>query len=145
MGFVKEEGLNSLSRAADVVGGAGMVLGGAAACTTIAGCAVGAPLAALGASSIQEGWTGEAGFVRSAATSTLGTTAGNATTDVVSVSLSVTGLFKATLRPDTWRLFRNISSDFVPAYQTLTKTGLSVEIGGTLLSAAGATCTYTGN
>jgi type VI secretion system secreted protein VgrG len=144
MGFLKEEGLNVLSRTADVVGGAGMVLGGAAACTTGVGCTGGAPLAALGASSIQEGWTGESGFARSAATSALGPTAGNAATDIVNIGTSVTGLFKATLRPGTWKMFRNISSDFVPAYQTMTKTGLSVEIGGTALGAASATCTYVG-
>lgn len=145
MGFVKEEGLNVIGRTADVVGGLGMVFGGGAACLTGAGCIGGAPLATLGISSIQEGWTGQPGFVRSAATSTLGTRAGNATTDIINVGSSVTGLFRATLRPEAWSLFRNISSDFVPAYQTMTRTGLSIEIGGTVLGAASAACNYREN
>jgi len=144
MDFVETEGLNLLARTADVVGGIGQVLAGVGACSTGVGCVGGGPLAVLGASSIQEGWTGEPGFARSAATSVMGSTAGNLSIDTANIVTSATGLFKSTLRSDSWKLFHNVSSDFVPAYKTMTKTGLSVEIGGSVLSAAGTVCSYVG-
>ena len=106
--------------------------------------AAGAPVATLGISSIQEGWTGEPGFVRSAATTALGVRAGNAATDVVNVGTSVAGLIKSTVRPGTWSLFRNISSDYVPAWQTMTRTGLTTEIGGTVMGAVDGVCRQLG-
>ncbi|MCZ2155447.1 MAG: DUF4225 domain-containing protein [Bryobacterales bacterium] len=144
MSFIVEEGWSVASRTMDVVGGAGMVIAGGAACTTGIGCAAGAPVATLGISSIQEGWTGEPGFVRSAATTALGVRAGNAATDVVNVGTSVAGLIKSTVRPGTWSLFRNISSDYVPAWQTMTRTGLTTEIGGTVMGAVDGVCRQLG-
>ena len=114
-----------------------MLLGGAL-CSTAIGCAAGAPLATLGASNIQEGLTGEPGFVRQGATALFGGGAGNLTIDVTNIVTSGAGLVRPVLSPGAWKLFRHIPSDYVPAYRTATGTGLGAEV---FAGTAGATQT----
>nr|WP_240901074.1 RHS repeat-associated core domain-containing protein [Thioalkalivibrio sp. XN8] len=131
--FVRDEGLDVLRRTASVVGGGGQMLLGGALCSSAVGCAAGAPIGLLGASNIQEGWTGEPGFVRELAVATMSEQGANLVVDGANLVTSGYGLFRHVLRPDAWKLFRHIRSDYVPAYQTATGTGLSAEIGAASL------------
>jgi hypothetical protein len=134
--FVRDEGLDVLYRTATTFGGAGQALLGGALCSTAVGCAAGAPLATLGASNIQEGLTGNPGFVRQGATALFGDEAGNLAVDASNIVSSGASLLRPVLKPGTFSLFRNISSDFAPAYTTATRTGLRVELGAGALGAA---------
>ena len=49
---------------------------------------------------------------------------------VVDVGTSAYGLTRPVLKADSWSLFRTISSDYQPAYKTMTGFGLSVEAAG---------------
>lgn len=133
--FVKDEGMDVLYRTGSIVGGGGQMLLGGALCSTAVGCAVGGPIAALGASNIQEGWTGEPGFARGAAQAVLGKQAGSLVVDAAYMGSSAYGLFRQVLRPDAWKLFRHVPTDYVPAYQTATATGLSTQVGTAALGA----------
>lgn len=123
-------------RTATTVGGGGQVLLGGALCTTVLGCSIGAPVATLGASNIQEGLSGEPGFVRAASQELFGNTAGDLIVDGANLGSSVGGLARPVLREDTFKLFRNISSDFVPNYTTATRTGLVSEVASSSVSTA---------
>jgi hypothetical protein len=136
---------NVLARTANVVGGGGQVLAGVALCDTLVACIGGAPLAALGASNIQEGFSGSPGFVRSGATSIVGPTAGNLLVDGTNIAFSGGSLIIGVVKPGTFSLFRNISSDFVPAYQVMTNTGLATNVGSSLFSAADTVLSYNCN
>jgi hypothetical protein len=143
-GFILAEGWNVASRTATAVGGLGQIVGGGAACVSIVGCAAGIPLATLGASNLQEGLSGTPGFVRSAATSAFGNTAGNLVYDGTNIVLSGQALMAPTVRPGTFSLFQNISTDYVPAYQTMSTTGLATNIATSALSAADTVMTAYG-
>ena len=136
---------NALARTADVVGGGGQVVAGFAACDTLIGCIGGGPLMALGASNIQEGFSGSPGFVRSGAISIVGPTAGNLLVDGTNITFSGGSLIMGVVKPGSFSLFRNISSDFVPAYQAMTKTALYVSVGSSSLSAADTVLSYNCN
>jgi type VI secretion system secreted protein VgrG len=86
-------------------------------CSTVAGCAIGAPIATLGASNIQEGLTGEDGFARDVFQSVLGERTGDLTFGVVNLGTSIGGLARPVLKTSARPLFRTIPSDFEPAYR----------------------------
>lgn len=132
-GFIRQEGVNVVIRTFTTIGGGGQVLLGGALCSTVAGCAIGAPVATLGASNIQEGLTGEDGFARDAFQSVLGERAGDLTFGVVNLGTSIGGLARPVLKTTARPLFRTIPSDFESAYRQATTTGLVLEgIGSTL-------------
>lgn len=128
LGFLKEEGLNVLSRTLTTFGGGGQVLLGGALCITFAGCALGGPLAALGASNIQEGLTGEDGFARDAFQSVLGENSGGLAFGVVNLGTSIGGLARPVLKQGARPLFRTVPSDFQPAFRQVTNIGLGAEV-----------------
>ena len=143
--FVLDEGGSIVFRTATTIGGAGQILLGGALCATAVGCAAGGPLAVLGASNIQEGLTGEPGFVRSQLTEFAGGPAGNLAVDAVNIVSSGAGLLRPVLQPGTFKLFNYIRSDYVSAYQTATQVGLTAEVGAGTLSAVDTLDRYYGN
>lgn len=140
MGFLKEEGLNVLFRTATVVGGIGSTIAGAAACATVAGCAGGGPMIALGLNSIQEGFSGSDGYLRSGAKRAFGNTAGGLVVDSANIVTSGGALIWREPANDAWKLFRYTSDQMVPAYQNMTTTGLAINAGSAALDAAGTVC-----
>ena len=44
------------------------------------------------------------------------------------LALSAYGLWRMSLKPDTWRLFRNINQDYVRSFKLITKTELTIEL-----------------
>lgn len=48
--FIRDEGMDVISRSATVIGGGGQVALGGALCKTVMGCIAGAPIAGLGVS-----------------------------------------------------------------------------------------------
>lgn len=143
--FVLDEGGNIVFRTATTIGGAGQVLLGGSLCATVAGCTIGGTLATLGASNIQEGLTGQPGFVRSQATSLIGGGAGNLAVDVVNIGSSGIGLLRPVVQPGAFKLFNYIRSDFVSAFRTATNTGLTAEVGAGTLGAVDTLDRYYGN
>lgn len=131
-------------RSASVIGGTGQIMLGGAICSTAVGCAAGAPIALLGASNIQEGLTGENGFVREASISTLGDAFGNLAVDAVNIGSSIGGLLRPVLKPGAWKLFHYIRSDYVPHYAAMTNTGLTAELYSGVVGAAQTIETYHG-
>ena len=134
LGFLREEGLNVLSRTLTTIGGGGQALLGGALCTTVAGCALGGPLATLGASNIQEGLTGEDGFARNAFQSVLGQNSGDLAFGAVNLGTSIGGLARPVLKQGARPLFRTIPDDFQPAFRQATTTGLAVEGASSILN-----------
>jgi hypothetical protein len=66
--------------------------------------------------------------------------AGDLAYSAVDIGTSVYGLTRSVVKPGTWKLFRNISSDYVPAFKAMTGTELVTEGGGLIndgLNAAG--------
>lgn len=102
-----------------------MVLG-ATICSGGATCAGGAVLAAHGASNIYEGVTVTTSLLRDGYHAVLGS-AGDVAYSLVKIGTSVYGLTRPVVSPGTWRLFRNISPDYVPAFRTMTGTELITE------------------
>lgn len=128
-----------VDRTLSVVGGAGQMVLGATICSGVATCAGGAVLAAHGASNIYEGVTGTTSLLRDGYHAVLGS-AGDAAYSLVNIGTSVYGLTRPVVSPGTWSLFRNISSDYVPAFRTMTGTELITEGAGIIndgLRAAG--------
>jgi len=136
--FIKDEGLNVLGRTFTVVGGGGQVLLGGGLCTTGLGCVLGAPIATLGASNIQEGLTGEDGFVRDFAQDILGETNGDYAVGALNLGTSIGGLSRSVLKPiptsQSRPLFYNIPNDYAPAFTQSTNVGLGVEGIGSVLN-----------
>jgi len=52
---------------------------------------------------------------------------GNIAYDSMDIGLSVYGLNRLVLRPDAWRLFRYVRTDYVRAYRTMTPKALILE------------------
>ncbi|MBZ0331983.1 RHS domain-containing protein [Halomonas sp. ANAO-440] len=128
--FIRDEGMDVLTRTATVIGGGGQVLLGGALCKTVAGCVAGAPIAGLGASNIQEGFSESGrGFAREVAIDQLGEQWGNLAIDGENLGTSVGGLLRPVRKPETFQLFRSLPDDFIPAYQSATATGLTIEAG----------------
>ncbi len=129
----------TIYRAADFLGGASQVVEGVktmeAGCEFIIGCVIGPPLIVLGLNSMQEGWTGKAGFLRQKAIEKFGKQKGNLAVDAANTLTSGLGLIRTTLKPGAWKLFRNIPSDYTAAYKTMSQAGLATSVG---MGAAGA-------
>jgi Protein of unknown function (DUF4225) len=128
-GFLEQNGAEVVDRTLSVVGGAGQLVLGATICSGAATCAGGAVLAAHGASNIYEGVTGASSLLRDGYHAVLGS-AGDVAYSLVNIGTSVYGLTRPVVSPDTWSLFRNISSDYVPAFRTMTGTELVTEGAG---------------
>ena len=122
-----EKSVDVLSRTLTTVGGGGQVLFGGALCTTIVGCTLGAPIATLGASNIQEGITGQDGFARYGFQFLFGENSGDWAFGAVNLGTSIGGLARPVLKHGIRPLFRTIPRDFEPAFRQATSTGLTVE------------------
>lgn len=97
--FIQDEGLNVLGRTLTTVGRGAQVLLGGALCTLGLGSAIGAPIATLGASNIQEGLTGQDGFVRDGAQALFGQTTGDYIVGGANLATSIGGLSRSVLAP----------------------------------------------
>lgn len=116
-------------RVITTAGGAIQVATGVGLCSTGIGCALGAPLIAHGANNIYEGVTGEDGLLRDGyqAASQLLTgdeTYGDYAYGAVDVGTSLGGATKLVLKPNAWKLFRNIPSDYTRAFNVTAPTAL---------------------
>ncbi|WP_422103664.1 RHS repeat-associated core domain-containing protein [Vreelandella sp.] len=126
--FIRDEGMDVIGRSATIIGGGGQVLLGGALCKTVVGCVAGAPIAGLGASNIQEGFSESAqGFVRETAVNQLGEQWGNLAVDSANLGTSVGGLLRPVQKPGVFQLFRKLSDDYIPAYQNATRGSLLIE------------------
>lgn len=125
-----------------VVAGALQMATGAGICYASVGtlCLIaGVPLMAHGANNVYEGghnlMTGQSdasGPVRNAyqaAASAMGhgEREANIAYGAVDIGLSVYSAARHVLKPDAWRLFRYIPTDYIRAYRTMTPTTMSVE------------------
>lgn len=135
--FLEQQGTEILNRTFAIVGGAGQIGLGVGICGSAVGCAAGAVLGAHGASNVYEGMTGSESLLRDAYRSVLGS-AGNLAYSSVDISSSVYGLTRRMLRPGNWSLFRNISSDYIPAFKAMTGVELISEGAGLISTVAGA-------
>ncbi len=133
--FLQQHGSEVVFRTLDIMGGAGQTLLGAGVCSGGPSCVGGVLLAAHGASNIYEGVTGSGSILRDGYHAVLGS-AGDLAYSAVNIGSSVYGLTRSVLRPGTWSLFRNISSDYVPAFRTMTRGELLVEGAGLMSDAA---------
>ena len=124
-----EQGWGYVSSAANYYGGAGQIMAGAALCATVKGCILGGPLIGLGLNSMEEGYTGEDGYIRRVAVGVGGEQMGNLAVDGANMGTSAVGLTRKVVSPDSWRLFRNIQPDYVRKYQTMSRGGLLLETG----------------
>ncbi|WP_394427442.1 RHS repeat-associated core domain-containing protein [Vreelandella stevensii] len=126
--FIRDEGMDVIGRSATIIGGGGQILLGGALCKTVVGCVAGAPIAGLGASNIQEGFSESAqGFVRETAVNQLGGQWGNLAVDSANLGTSVGGLLRPVQKPGVFQLFRRLSDDYIPAYQNATRGSLLIE------------------
>jgi RHS repeat-associated protein len=138
-GFLAQHGAEIVDRTFSVFGGVGQVALGATICSGVASCAGGAVLAAHGVSNVYEGVTGASSLLRDGYHAVLGSV-GDAAYSLANIGTSVYGMTRSVLRPDAWSLFRNVSSDCVPAFRTMTGTELVTEGAGIIndgLRAAG--------
>ena len=119
---------DNISRILTTVGGGAQVVAGGLMCTMGIGCVAGAALIAHGANNLYEGISGNDGALRQGYQALLGKDAGNIAYGVVDVGTSVTGLVKAVAKPGTWKLFKNIPSDYVRGYQATSAPALTGEI-----------------
>ncbi|WP_444886553.1 DUF4225 domain-containing protein [Microbulbifer sp. JMSA008] len=110
-------------------GGIAQIAGGLALCSTGLGCAMGAVLVAHGANNIYEGTSGKDGLVRKgyqwASESLSGDSEyGDLAFGFVDVGMSIGGATRLVLKPNSWKLFRNIRSDYVRSYSQSSSSGL---------------------
>lgn len=137
--FIEQHGAEIVDRTLSIAGGAGQVVLGGAICSGVATCVGGGVLAAHGVSNVYEGVTGTSSLLRDGYQAVLGSV-GNIAYSLVNIGTSVYGLTRSVVKPGTWKLFRNISSDYIPASKTMTGTELITEGAGLIndgLSAAG--------
>lgn len=125
-----------------VVAGSAQFMAGAGLCYGSVGLLCpffGVPLMAHGANNIYEngrnmlqGRSDTQGPVRKLyqkASSALGGTSieGNIAYGTVDIGMSAYGLLRLRLRPDAWRLFRYVRTDYVRAYQMVSKPALLID------------------
>lgn len=134
-------------RGLSVLGGIGLMATGVAMCSTGAGCILGSYLAAHGVNSIQEGYTGKDGFLKSVyqdAAVGLGMSkeAGSLAYDLVDIGISLHGKLKLVPKIDKsfainqynranstkFKLFHYGRKDLTQAYRQMNKWFLSFEI-----------------
>ncbi|OCG20665.1 DUF4225 domain-containing protein [Gilliamella sp. App4-10] len=148
-----DQSLHWVGRGLSVLGGAGLMMTGFAMCTTGMGCILGSYVAAHGVNSIQEGITGEDGFLKSMyqdAAVGLGMSkeAGSLAYDLVDIGISVHGKLKLVPKIDKsfainqfnransakFKLFHYGREDLTRAYRQMNKWLLSSEIVSDVMS-----------
>ncbi|GDX07066.1 DUF4225 domain-containing protein [Buttiauxella sp. A111] len=147
-----------LGGAGQFLAGLGMVGAGLTSCATLVGCVVGAAsitagltLAIHGINSIAENsmslyrndqnykWYVSEWYEKGAVALGYTKAHGDLVYAGVDIAFSGYGLFKNVLKPDAWRLFHYVNSDFLKGYQTMSRPALYLEIfvdGNTALSAS---------
>ncbi|WP_167455952.1 DUF4225 domain-containing protein [Buttiauxella izardii] len=142
------KGVFILGGVGQALAGLGMISAGLTSCVTIVGCAVGLPAMAGGLTLFIHGlnaldenvnsiryqdnnYKGFASKWYEEGAVALGYTKkhGDLVYAGVDIALSGYGMFKNVLKPDAWRLFHFINTDFVRGYQTMTRPQLILEIG----------------
>ena len=121
-----------------ILGGLAMIATGAAMCTTGVGCVIGAYVGAHGLNSIQEGVTGQDGFLKStyqAAARELGLSesVGTLVYDLVDIGISVRGKLKLVPKMNEFgtpvrKLWHFGQQDLVKHYTVMKKRALAGEI-----------------
>jgi hypothetical protein len=137
--------LQAASQGAALLGGAGQIGTGLALCSTVAACVAGAPLIALGVNNIQEGLSGQDGFLRNLAeggarelgfsesTGSIAFSIADATTSIGGLLLRSVPkqgriVLESGFRTQPIRLFRSIPSDFERNFNQLTKFAIGREL-----------------
>nr|WP_315445388.1 DUF4225 domain-containing protein [uncultured Pseudomonas sp.] len=132
---IARKGVGAIAGALQFVAGAGICYGSAGALCLF----VGAPLMAHGANNTYENgrnlWEGRSdiqgpvrkGYQEAAKLIGGGAFEGNMAYGTVDLGLSVYGLGRLVLKPDAWRLFRYVHSDYVRGYENSSKTALTLE------------------
>ena len=133
-----------VERGISILGGLAMIATGAAMCTTGIGCVIGAYVGAHGLNSIQEGVTGQDGFLKStyqAAARELGMSesVGTLVYDLVDIGISVRGKLKLVPKKDELgtpikKLWHYGRQDLVRHYTQMKKFALIGEVGLDIIS-----------
>ena len=139
-----EQSLVWVERGISILGGLAMITTGAAMCTTGIGCVIGAYVGAHGLNSIQEGVTGQDGFLKStyqAAARELGMSesVGTLVYDLVDIGISVRGKLKLVPKKDEFgtkvkKLWHYGRQDLVRHYTQMKKLALIGEVGLDIIS-----------
>ena len=141
---LSEQSREWIIRGLSIFGGLAMIATGAAMCTTGVGCVIGAYVGAHGLNSIQEGVTGQDGFLKStyqAAARELGMSesVGTLVYDLVDIGISVRGKLKLVPKKDELgtpvrKLWHYGRQDLVRHYTQMKKLALAGEVGVDLIS-----------
>ena len=141
---LSEQSREWIIRGLSIFGGLAMIATGAAMCTTGIGCVIGAYVGAHGLNSIQEGVTGQDGFLKStyqAAARELGMSesVGTLVYDLVDIGISVRGKLKLVPKTDELgtpvrKLWHYGRQDLVRHYTQMKKLALAGEVGVDLIS-----------
>ena len=133
-----EQSLVWVERGVSILGGLALIATGAAMCTTGVGCVIGAYVGAHGVNSIQEGITGQDGFLKStyqAAARELGLSesVGTLVYDLVDIGISVRGKLKLVPKKDELgtpvrKLWHYGRQDLVRHYTQMKKIWLVGEV-----------------
>ena len=135
---LSEQSREWILRGLSIFGGLAMIATGAAMCTTGFGCVIGAYVGAHGLNSIQEGVTGQDGFLKStyqAAARELGMpeSVGTLVYDLVDIGISVRGKLKLVPKKDELgtpirKLWHYGRQDLVRHYTQMKKLALAGEV-----------------
>ena len=135
---LSEQSREWIIRGLSIFGGLAMIATGAAMCTTGIGCVIGAYVGAHGLNSIQEGVTGQDGFLKStyqAAARELGMSesVGTLVYDLVDIGISVRGKLKLVPKKDELgtpvrKLWHYGRQDLVRHYTQMKKLALAGEV-----------------
>ena len=141
---LSEQSREWIIRGLSIFGGLAMIATGAAMCTTGIGCVIGAYVGAHGLNSIQEGVTGQDGFLKStyqAAARELGMSesVGTLVYDLVDIGISVRGKLKLVPKKDELgtpikKLWHYGRQDLVRHYTQMKKFALIGEVGLDIIS-----------
>ncbi|MDF7669737.1 PAAR domain-containing protein [Orbaceae bacterium ESL0721] len=140
-----EQSSEWLIRGLTIFGGVGLITAGVAMCTTGVGCVIGAYLGAHGANSIQEGITGNDGYLRSAYQNVAEWAGGekeygDLVYNSVDLLFSGYGLLKSVPKIDKFtntakfKLWHYGKQDLEKAYKQMSKIGLIIEAANDLLT-----------
>lgn len=133
---IARQGVGAIAGALQFVTGAGICYGSAGTLCLF----VGAPLMAHGANNTYENgrnlWEGRSdiqgpvrkGYQEAAKVVGRGAFEGNMAYGAVDLGLSVYGLGRLVLKPDAWRLFRYVRTDYVRGYENSNKASLVIEV-----------------
>ena len=141
---LSEQSREWIIRGLSIFGGLAMIATGAAMCTTGIGCVIGAYVGAHGLNSIQEGVTGQDGFLKStyqvaARELGLSESVGTLVYDLVDIGISVRGKLKLVPKKDELgtpvrKLWHYGRQDLVRHYTQMKKLALAGEVGVDLIS-----------